>query len=30
MRRIVLSAGSCAAGVVLLLAFAPRFTRPLW
>jgi type VI secretion system protein ImpL len=30
MRRIVFAACSCAAGVALLLAFAPRFTRPLW
>jgi type VI secretion system protein ImpL len=30
MRRIVLSACSCAAGVALLLIFAPEFTRPLW
>jgi type VI secretion system protein ImpL len=30
MGRIVLSGCSCAAGVALLLAFAPQFTRPLW
>jgi type VI secretion system protein ImpL len=30
VRRIVLSACSCAAGVALLLAFAPQFSRPLY